>query len=206
MNSARQTEILRQYLNQERGKQIQITSEIDALKIDVKDASRELTRYEQAREVVREVGLKTQQSLQYHISDITSLALEAVFDDPYELIVEFVQRRNKTECDLLFGRNGNLIDPITGSGVGALDVASLALRVVAWSMQTPKSRNTIILDEPFRHLSEDMQERASMMLKELSDRLGIQFIVITHRTTLTEYADKVFTVTKRKRISKVKEK
>jgi len=204
MNSARQTEILRQYLNQERGKQIQITSEIDALKIDVKDASRELTRYEQAREVVREVGIKTQQSLQYHISDITSLALEAVFDDPYELIVEFVQRRNKTECDLLFGRNGNLIDPITGSGVGALDVASLALRVVAWSMQTPKSRNTIILDEPFRHLSEDMQERASMMLKELSDRLGIQFIVITHRTTLTEYADKVFTVTKRKRISKVK--
>ena len=200
----KQSKALRQHLDQQRGKQMQITTLLDTLKTDAKDATRELTRYEQAREVVREVGLKTQQQLQYHISDITSLALEAVFDDPYELIVEFVQRRNKTECDLLFERNGHQIDPITGSGVGALDVASLALRVVAWSMQTPKSRNTIILDEPFRHLSEDMQEQASMMLKELSDRLGIQFIVITHRTTLTEYADKVFTVSKRKRISKVK--
>lgn len=202
----KQTEALRQHLNQERGKQTQIITLLDTLKTNSKNAARELTRYEQAREVVREVGLKTQEQLQFHISDITSLALEAVFEDPYELIVEFVQRRNKTECDLLFERNGHQIDPITGSGVGALDIASLALRVVAWSMQTPKSRNTIILDEPFRHLSEDMQEQASMMLKELSDRLGLQFIVITHRTTLTEYADKVFTVTKRKRVSKVKEK
>lgn len=202
----RQTEALRQHLNQERGKQTQIITLLDTLKTNSKNAARELTRYEQAREVVREVGLKTQEQLQFHISDITSLALEAVFEDPYELVVEFVQRRNKTECDLLFERNGHQIDPTTGAGVGALDIASLALRVVAWSMQTPKSRNTIILDEPFRHLSEDMQEQASMMLKELSDRLGLQFIVITHRTTLTEYADKVFTVTKRKRVSKVKEK
>jgi len=197
-------EQLRNRINRERGKQLRIDSDIEKEKIAAREAKRELHRYEQAREIVREVGLKTQEQLQYHISDITSLALEAVFDDPYELVVEFVQRRNKTECDLLFQRDGSTIDPIAGSGVGALDVASLALRVVAWSMQQPRSRNTIILDEPFRHLSVDHQEQASMMLKELSGRLGIQFIVITHMQTLTGYADKTFTVTKRKRISKVK--
>lgn len=197
-------EQLRSRLDRERGKQLRIDSDIEKEKLAAREAKRELHRYEQAREIVREVGLKTQEQLQYHISDITSLALEAVFDDPYELVVSFVQRRNKTECDLLFERNGNQMDPMSSSGVGSIDVAAMALRVVTWSMQQPRSRNVIILDEPFKHLSEDNQERASQMLKELSDRLGIQFIVITHMQTLAGYADKTFTVTKRKRISRVK--
>ena len=98
---------------------------------------------EKARAIIQDVGLKTQQELQFHISDITSLALSVVFQDPYELKVDFVQRRNKTECDLLFTRGGKDIDPLESSGYGAVDVAALALRVASWSMQNPRSRNTI---------------------------------------------------------------
>jgi len=157
-----------------------------------------LRKLEQAREIIREVGIRTQNQLSFHIGDITSLALEAVFPNPYELVAEFVQRRNKTECDLYFSRDGEKVDPIAASGGGAVDVAAFALRIAAWSMMTPKTRNVIILDEPLRFLSVDLQERASLMIKELSDRLGIQFILITHSDTLTEYADKVFTVKLRK--------
>jgi DNA repair exonuclease SbcCD ATPase subunit len=70
-------------------------------------------------------------------------------------------------------------------------------------MQNPRLRNTIILDEPMRFLSDDYQEQASKMLKEISDRMGIQFIIITHEQTLSEYADKTFQVKLRKGISKV---
>ncbi len=150
---------------------------------------------EKAREFIRMVGLKTQQQLQYHISDITSLALSAVFDNPYELKVDFVQRRNKTECDLLFVRDGLEIDPLDSSGYGAVDVASFALRVVSWSMQQPRARNVIILDEPMRFLSEDRQEYASKMIKELSEKLKLQFIIVTHKDKLSMYADKIFQVT-----------
>jgi len=149
------------------------------------------------------VGLKTQQQLQFHISDITSLALEAVFPDPYELKVEFVQRRNKTECDLLFVRDDMEIDPIEASGVGAIDVAAFALRIASWSMMRPHSRNVIILDEPFRFLSTNYQEQASNMIKEISDKLGLQFIIITHEENLTPSADRIFQVKKRGKVSKV---
>lgn len=193
-----EAQTIRNRYEQERGRQQQITSSINALKGQLTELKRDLRRHEQAREIVRAVGLETQQQLQYHISDITSLALEAVFDDPYELIAEFVQRRNKTECDLYFTRNGEKMDPISASGGGAVDVAAFALRIAAWSMQTPKKRNTIILDEPLRFLSEDKQEKASQMIKELSDRLGIQFIIVTHNSTLTGYADKVFNVSMKK--------
>lgn len=129
--------------------------------------------------------------------------MDAVFDDPYELVVDFVQRRNKTECDLYFVRDGNRVDPMEESGVGAVDVAAFALRIAVYSMSRPHSRNVIILDEPFHFLSEDHQERASIMLKELSKKLGLQFIITTHKEGLTSYADKIFEVKKRKRISKI---
>jgi DNA repair exonuclease SbcCD ATPase subunit len=196
---------LRTKIDRKRGEQTNTQAEFDRAKLQIRNSDRELKQYEQAREVVKEVGLQTQNQLSFHISDITSLALEAVFENPYQLEAEFVERRNKTECDLYFSREGNRVDPLTASGGGAVDVAAFALRVASWSMQNPRKRNVIILDEPMRFLSEDMQEQASKVLKEISDRLGIQFIIITHEPTLAAYADKTFNVSIRKRVSKVKE-
>ena len=193
----------RNKLEQLKGQRNQLQQNIARTKIELSGSRRDLSRHEQAREVIREVGVKTQQQLQFHISDITSLALEAVFDDPYELKAEFVQRRNKTECDLLFERNRKTIDPLTATGGGAVDVAAFALRIASWSMQRPRSHNTIILDEPLRFLSEQYQKQASAMIKELSKRLGLQFIIVTHNQILTSYADKVFEVFKKNRVSRL---
>ena len=193
----------RNLLERQKGKKIQIEQDINTLKDTVRRSKRNLIRHEKAREIIREVGMQTQQQLQFHISDITSLALEAVFPDPYKLIVEFVQRRNKTECDLYFERDGEKVDPLTASGGGAVDVAAFALRIASWSMQQPRSRNVIILDEPLRFLSTDLQEQASIMIKEISEKLGIQFIIVTHEDTLASYADKVFRVSIKNGKSKV---
>ena len=193
----------RSLLDQQKGQKSQIEKTIEVCQTEIKKNKRSLRRHEQARELIQAAGLKTQESLSFHISKITSLALEAVFDDPYELEVEFVRRRNKTECDLFFTRNGERVSPMDASGGGAVDVAAFALRIASWSMQSPRSRNTIILDEPLKYLSKDLQDRASSMLKELSDRLGLQFIIITHEAALTSYADKVFEVQNKKGSSKI---
>ena len=187
----------------ERNKLLQLQS---GLGLKLKETGRDLRRHEQAREVIREVGLKTQQQLQYHISDITTMALDAVFPDPYEMVVEFVQRRNKTECDLYFERDGMRADPLTAAGGGAVDVAAFALRIASWSMRRPRSRATIILDEPLKYVSANLQEQASAMLKEVSKRLDIQFIIVTHEPVLTSYADRVFEVEMKRGKSKIVQK
>lgn len=196
---------LRNKLEQLKGQKIQIEKTLDLLLSEIKTLKRSLHRHEQAREVIREVGLKTQSQLSFHISDLTSLAISAVFDNPYELKVNFVQRRNKTECDLMFARDDMEIDPIEASGVGAIDVAAFALRIASWTMSTPRTQNVIILDEPMRFLSADYQEKASAMIKQLSEKLGLQFIIITHEEILTTSADKIFQVSKKKKVSKVEE-
>ena len=194
---------LRNTLEQRKGKRQQIEESLGQTKQRLQDYKNKLKVHEQAREVIRQVGIETQRELQYHISDITTLALDAVFDDPYKLVVEFVERRNKTECDISFQRNEDRIDPIDASGGGAVDVAAFALRVASWSMQSPRTRPVIILDEPMKFLSRDLQPRASEMIKELSDRMGIQFIIVTHDANLTESADKVFTTKMKKGVTEV---
>lgn len=194
---------LRRKLEQRKGQKYQLERSISETQEAIKDLKRDLRRHEQAREIVKKVGVETQRQLSYQIGDITSLALEAVFTNPYELVVDFVQRRNKTECDLLFEKEGSRIDPISAAGGGVVDVAAFALRVASWSMQNPRSRNVIIMDEPMRFLSRNLQEKASQMLKEISEKLGLQFIIITHEPTLTSYADRVFDVNISKGVSSV---
>ena len=194
---------LRTVYDQKRGRQSQVADNLKAAKTKLIELKRDLHRHEQAREIVREVGLATQKQLQYHISDITSLALEAVFPDPYTLVAEFVERRNKTECDLYFKRDADFVDPLSASGGGAVDVAAFALRVASWAMQNPKSNNVLLLDEPFRYLSVNLLAKASAMLQQISQKLGLQIIMVTHSPELVEMADSVFEVSIEKKKSKI---
>jgi DNA repair exonuclease SbcCD ATPase subunit len=204
------TQLLRQKLERQKGQRSQIEQTLASVKESLTDNKRSLHRHEQAREIIRTVGMETMSQISYHISDITSLALEAVFDDPYKLEVEFVQRRNKTECDLYFVRGDERIDPISASGGGAVDVASFALRIASWSMMRPRTRNTIILDEPFKHLKgHNANLRVLEMLNEVSRKLKTQIIMVSDeripREDIIANADRVFEVTIHKGKTKIEQ-
>jgi hypothetical protein len=177
----------------------------------LKELKKDLRYHIQAREIIQQVGMKTQQQLQFHIGEITSMALKSIFKEPYQLDVNFVKRRNKTECDLLFVREGNAIEPKEASGVGAIDVAGFALRIASWSMENPRSNNVILLDEPFKHLKGYEENlKVIAMVKQLSEKLNLQIIMVhDERVPLEDIekgADKVFEAKMRKGITTVKEK
>lgn len=155
------------------------------------------------RDIFQKASKLTQQQLSVQVSDIVSKALAIVFEDPYEFGIEFVERRNTTECDLFFEKNGNRYSPLSDCGYGAADVASLALRVAFWKLEKD-ARNVLILDEPTRNLSLDKQPLASLMIKKLS-QMGLQFLIVTHQEALTKSADKVFEVDQIDDVSTVKE-
>lgn len=195
--------IYRTILNQRKGQKLQIEQSLFTAEESLKKAKKLLRYHEQAKTVIKEVGLKTQQQLQFHISDIATMALTAVLDNPYQLIAEFIERRDKTECDLFFTKGEEKLDPLTEAGGGAVDIATFALRIGSWSMQRPHSRNTIVLDEPMKNLSPEYKERGSEMIKMVSEKLNIQFIIVNHEVALTANADKVFRIYKKNKISKV---
>jgi len=165
----------------------------------------QLTDLEQVRIIFQKAAQITQTQLALKVSEIVSNALAAVFEEPYTFKVEFVRRRNVTECDLLFEKNGKTRKPLDSCGYGAADIASLALRVAYWKLDGT-ARNVLVLDEPTRALSFDKQKKASMMIKGLSKMPGgLQFLIITHNQALMESADKCFSVIKKNNISYVNE-
>lgn len=149
----------------------------------------------QARAFAQNVAQKTQAELEARVSEIATAAMRAVFPEPYEMKVKFELARGKTEARVLFTRGGLELDPMTESGGGPVDVAAFALRLTFHALAGKRAgRNTLILDEPFRFVSLGLQPRLAAMLRELSRRLDMQFIMVTHNQALAEGADTVFHV------------
>jgi len=202
---------LRAELEQRKGKRQQLEQTIDKLEQEITADKRQIIRHERALAIVKQVGLSTQKQLEYHLSEQVSLALEAVFDDPYKLKVNFHEKRGKTEVELLFCRRGMEFPPLGNAGGGAINVASLALRIAYWAMrQDKKSRSLLLLDEPFSRLKgEDANRRALGIVQEISKKLDLQIIMISDeripRQDILSHADRVFEVGQnRKGISSVK--
>ena len=119
--------------------------------------------------------------------------MASVFPDPYEFQLRFVQRRNKTEADLIFLKNGNETDDlINTAGGGAVDIASFALRIALWSIK--RTRSVMIIDEAFRFLSLDLQQKASDMIKQISTKLGLQIIMVSHLPEIVTSADRIINI------------
>lgn len=183
---------LRTALERKHGQREQLRRQMREADQRVKELERAAHWTEQAQVIIQTVAKRTQDEIRFHISDLVSLALGAIFDDPYTLDLEFVIKRGKTEAEINFQRDGQRVPPLYGSGGGPVDVAAFALRVALWSLGNPKTRNIILLDEPFRFLSRDLQPKASLLLKQLSERLDLQFTMISHSPDLIEGADRVF--------------
>lgn len=178
----------------------------DTVKTTVKRLKIQRIRASKGRVLIQEAATITQQQLEFHLSNIVTLALASVFDNPYEFNVKFESRRNSTECDLMFERNGKLISPLDSAGGGVVDVASFGLRIAYWAIKN--SRPVIILDEPLKHLNDPTRElhrKAADMIKMVSEKLGLQMIIVSQVQELNDIADKVFKVTINKGESHVEE-
>lgn len=201
---------LRGQLERRKGQRDQIKQAITNLKSQVRAGKRSLSRHERALEIVKQVGLATQKQLEYHLAEQVSLAMEAVFDDPYRLQLDFQEKRGRTEVEINFARRDMVFPPLGSAGGGAIDVASFALRVAYWAMrQDVRIRSLLLVDEPFSQLKgEAANRRALAIVREISKRLGLQIISVSDermpREDIISNADRVFHTTQdRSGISKV---
>lgn len=191
-------------IEQKKGKRDSKQETYDKQDIEISDLDIELKDSEEAQIITQIVAKETQKNLKYNIENIVTRGLETVFEEePYSFSADFEIKRNKTECVLSFISKGDKIDPMNSSGYGAVDIGAFTLRISLWSLK--KNNDPIfIMDEPFRNLDLKKQSLAGKMLKELSDKLGIQFIISTHKIPLTEFGDNIIDIVKKDGISEVR--
>ena len=144
--------------------------------------------------VIQDSATQMQNQLKDKIVNMVNMALRSVFDSPPLFIMDIVSKRNKVECELSLQEGKYPCSPEDGAGGGVLDVVSFALRVVVWTFTN--NENTLILDEPFKFLSADRAEKASMMLHEISHRLNLQIIMVSHQEGINTVAGSTYMVSR----------
>lgn len=145
---------------------------------------------EKARAFFQVHAENTQREISETLSVIITSALRSVFPDDYQCIIEFGTKRNQTEAKIkLLKGNEEIENPINAVGGGVIDIASFAARVAFIFLSG--SRRVLIADEPFKAVSSDLRNKIPDMLRLLSEKLEMQFIIVSHLPELIDGADKV---------------
>lgn len=153
------------------------------------------------REIARKAAGLVQDNLAAKLSGIVTKAISTVFEEPIEFVVQFVERRGVSECDLSLKIGEDYYDILNEQGGGVADVCSMCLQM-AFIMMSQVNR-VLVIDEPARHMDVVAQERFIAVLKQLCQELKFTIIMVTHSQSFSDNADKVFTVTKKGGVSYV---
>lgn len=150
--------------------------ELEKAKASLEESNRRLASMTELKAVVQEVAKLTQDRLRLRFEAIVQACIDAVFPGCYIFKMEFVSRRGQVEVDMWLDKDGTKMDPLDSNGGGLVDVMSMALRLCCLTLS--KNSNMLLLDEPFGHLRGAARERLGALLAIVSDKLGIQMLMV----------------------------
>lgn len=183
---------MRERLNKIRAERYILEQDIKALEQKISESKYEKERAEEAHAILIQATNLTQKNIGDYFSDLVNKAFCMIWENPYSFLPEFIERRNRIECDLWFVRNGKKMKPRFATGGGPKDVASFILRLAYARLE--RTDSLLILDEPFKNLDTNALPSALEMMQFLCDKFNIQILMNTHRTQIVEQANKTFPI------------
>lgn len=149
---------------------------------------------EKSKTSVIELAKQSQQITKEHIEKIVTHALQTVYEDEFEFVMEIDQKRDQQEVKFFVKtKDGTLLElrkDVTAAGV--LDTVATGLRLAIFSLD-PNAEPIMFHDEPMKNLGEFIT-LGGKVLKSISKSLGIQSFMITHDERLKEIGDKVYMI------------
>jgi len=167
--------------------------EMTQITMDIARAKMKIDILEKCRQLIMQVGRDTQNELKNLIEHTVTLGLQSVYGLKYKFVVQFnYDKRDQLEVSFFVDKNGLLLEPRKDTmGYGVVDICSFSLRMVMWMLSSPPTAPIMALDEPFKNASIDLIPQISEMVKQISDMLGVQFIISTHIEGMIERADTI---------------
>ena len=175
------------------------------------DAQTNAEDYAEALDVLQAYASLQEKGVQERVCSIVTDGLRAVFDrEDISFLVNFEISRGQMTVEPRFrmkiGQHEVETAARDAKGGGVLDVASFLLRCVMLVLLRPKLKRVLVCDEVFKHLSREHLPRAASLVKEMSERLGIQMLMVTHKDEFIDAADKVFDVGMKDGVTEIEER
>lgn len=192
-------------INQLKGERKILRDQVKLAKKIIKDTEQSIEDHQEARRLISVASELAQTHFKKKVEKLVTLAIQAVFGQGLAFVLDIRKSRNKTECRPLVKEGEDLYEPRDDMGGGIIDVISIALRFVMWSLQTKKTIPFFLLDEPFKFVGKgDLLDRAGQFIVKLSNKLKAQILIITHEPQLAEIGNSAYHILKINKKSVVK--
>ena len=179
-----------------------IKKELKRKKFSLVLLNKKIKDHIEASAILTNLSKKIQTNVKEYIEHITTMAIQTIFDEPITYHLDFKEKRNVMTCTPIIRNGKKQYFPKDDEGGAMQDIIGFIKKIVLWSIKNPRSRNTLLFDEPFRFCG-DLTIKAAEVISKLALKLGIQIIIITHAPELADTCDRVWRITKKKYISKV---
>lgn len=191
-----QIEEIRKRLYNVEAKRDFYVKEIDKSCVEMEKAEAKELILKKASSLLQQCSIQLRESMVGSIEETVTWAVKNFLDGDWSFKTHFAQKRSQWECTFqLIDPRGNENDLKYGSGRGMSDVVAFSLFVMFSALFNKNSRLPIVLDEPIPYLGTEVEktaERAVAFLKNITERLNMQIIMITHQTPLVEAGDRAY--------------
>lgn len=185
---------------------------LDILIKRYEDLEKRLSDIKKETEILEKVSLLFQMTAEYarnqakaQIEDLVTRCLQYIFENDMEFVIEFDTNGSIPvgEFYIVSNYDGYTVknSPENSRGGGITDLISIALRISFLEIYKPYIYGPLILDEPGKHLSEDYIFNLGDFLKQTTRMFNRQIIMVTHNSSLSEFADESFRVDIRNGVS-----
>jgi hypothetical protein len=189
----------------QKGARDSITSMIEKEKQNMLTISEQLNLHSKALIFLQEQTIERRKKAKKDIEDIGTTALQYIYDNSYELILNFVEDKKKEDLGLrmefiiknTLGNNQFIETGLIGErGGGIVEVVAFSLRIAALNLLGYEG--PLIIDEAYKSISHDYKlDNVAVFLKQVTQHLNRQIIFATHKQDVFgEVADKMFEIQK----------
>jgi len=174
--------------------------ELRLMEIDSKIATQE-----KASLFLQTLSDETRQMIIDKISSIVTDALKKVLDKNLAFEMQLSTERNQADIkflvkDLTMNKSYEILNSFGG---GLADIVSFPLRVSLLLKWSPQLSRILIMDETFKAVDVTNQAFLGEFVRQLSEKLNLQILLITHSPELASKAHQQFKVNNYKGVSTV---
>lgn len=196
---------LRGTFSEWRGHEAGLQETLTAVKAGLIQAEERVAILKPAQEVLEHLEETWAGQYEAKLGALGSMGLNAVFpDNHYEVLLEHTTKRGTAHLDIVLVKDGKRVRIKGGSGGSLVQLLAYLLRHLTTVSPHPPLRLIEVLDEPFSMVAQAQRPALCALMRDITERLGFQFVFSSHEDELLDAADTAFRVHRGGRVERLK--
>ena len=168
-----------------------LNRQINNLETESKKSEYESNLYQKCSEIFKKW---LEDSIEHNVGSIADLVSSGlqhiIYDQDLEFKIKQEMKYNRVAMRFILEQDGVEGDPLLSYGGGTAVVASLILRLAV--MTRMNMGNLLILDESMVALANVYVPQAAMFIRQLSEKTGVNILMVTHNSEFINHAHSVY--------------